>query len=83
MTYSTKRSQLFVDQSALLREKPYARKSVSGGNTLFCMKLEIYNNYGNTDSVIMRGSRCPLRNRIWNTKLEFKKKNSIEWDIYC
>lgn len=32
--YFSKRSQLFVDQSALLKRKPYARKSVSGGNTV-------------------------------------------------
>lgn len=32
-------------------------------------------NYGNTDFAIIRGgSECPLRNRIWNTKSEFKKK---------
>lgn len=29
------------------------------------------------------GSGCPLRIRLWNTKFEFKKKDSIEWDICC
>ena len=41
-TSFSKRSQLFVDQSALLKEKLYPRKSVSTRNTLFCIKLEYW-----------------------------------------
>lgn len=32
--------------------------------------------------IIMGGSRCSLRNRIWNTKSEFKRENSIELSGY-
>lgn len=31
-----------MDQSALLRGKPYARKGVSAGNTLFWIELEYW-----------------------------------------
>lgn len=35
-------------------------------------------NCGNTDfAVIKGGGGCPLRNRISNTKSEFKKKNVL------
>lgn len=56
------------------------RAGVLGGkhNNILCIIVKI-------QILLLLGgeSGCPLRNRLWNSKFEVKKKNSLEWDIYC
>lgn len=76
---------LLVDRCTLLRGKSCAMKSVLAGKTLpglldgklyvniLCIIIE-------TDFAITRGgARCCLRDRMWNTKSEFKKKKLVQY----
>lgn len=85
-TSISKRSLLFVAQSALLWEKLYLRKVFSTGNTLQhqagvlngSFTITFVHHYGNTDCAIVRGgSGCPLRIEYGILNLNLRK-NSIE-----